>query len=97
MKPWRAVLATSGEASCREVGRKLQLYLDGELDPADIPRVRTHLERCRRCDLEAAVYREIKWALLSTVPAPDPAAVSRLQGFADQLVTGGPPSGGHSA
>ena len=51
------------EASCREVSRALQAYLDGHVDEVTARRVARHLEACRRCGLEAEVYTGIKEAL----------------------------------
>lgn len=79
------------EASCREVSRALQAYLDGHIDEVTARRVARHLEACRRCGLEAEVYTRIKEAVsrmdrdLSSLP------VARLRDFAQRLAEEGPP------
>lgn len=76
---------------CMHVGPKLQSYLDGEVDAATVRRVAAHLEYCRKCGLETAVYREIKRAL-ATREQPAADAVARLRAFGEQLAaTGGEP------
>ena len=72
-------------ASCREVMRALQAYLDGHIDERDARRVAVHLADCRRCGLEAAVYREIKQALARAAREVSPLAVSRLREFGRRL------------
>jgi anti-sigma factor RsiW len=77
--------------SCRQVGRLLQRYLDGELDEVAARRVMRHLEDCRRCGLEAAAYAEIK-ATLARRGAQVPAeTVSRLREFGERIAREGPP------
>jgi anti-sigma factor RsiW len=76
--------------NCLQVRRVLQSYLDGETDERTVRRVAAHLEDCRRCGLEAAVYREIK-AALARREAPDSDAVRRLHQYGRSLVT--PPGG----
>ncbi|MER6090346.1 anti-sigma factor family protein [Streptomyces bluensis] len=71
--------------TCRQAGRVLQAYLDGETDDATARRVAVHLEDCRRCGPEARAYREIKRALVRRTE-PDPDAVERLRGFARGLL-----------
>lgn len=48
---------------CYKVWRLLQDLLDGEPDPRVASYVMNHLEECRRCGLEAAIYRRIKESL----------------------------------
>jgi len=36
-------------ADCEETMRELEVYLDGELTPADIEHIRHHLEDCLDC------------------------------------------------
>ena len=77
-----------GEMSCREVARVMQEYLDGELHDPRHEGVAAHREKCRRCGLEAEVYRAIKRSLgRGNEPLPTE-AVHRLRGFADRLVAG---------
>jgi anti-sigma factor RsiW len=67
-----------------QVARVLQSYLDGEVGEATARRVVAHLADCRRCGLEAAVYREIKRSLTrGQAPAAD--AVARLRDFRESL------------
>ena len=88
---WVRMRGTPDVASCREVARALQSYLDGEVDELTARRVGRHLERCRRCGLEAQTYAEIKQALSRRGPGVvDPAAVERLRAFGDQLLDADP-------
>ena len=79
-------------ASCREVGRTLQSYLDGEVDEGTHRRIHEHLDDCRRCGLEAQTYRQIKAVLAQGEVALDPGTMARLRSFGEQLVTGDEPS-----
>lgn len=73
-------------ANCREVGRVLQTYLDGELDDADAWLVAAHLDECRDCGLESASYDRIKAALAQPMPeGADPEAIARLRSFGEGL------------
>jgi anti-sigma factor RsiW len=74
-------------ASCMQVMRVLQSYLDGHTDEVTARRVANHLEACRRCGLEAATYREIKAALARHAAAPDQAALDRLRAFGTALAS----------
>ncbi|MFP8904975.1 anti-sigma factor family protein [Streptomyces atacamensis] len=74
--------------NCLQVARVLQAYLDGETDEITARRVAAHLEDCRRCGLEASVYREIKSALARR-EQPDAGAVGRLRGFGEVLLRHG--------
>lgn len=78
-----------GPASCREVGRVLQSYLDGVVDDATAGRVAEHLEECRRCGLEYETYRSIKQALARRRDRVDPDAVARLRDFGRHLLEDG--------
>jgi anti-sigma factor RsiW len=80
-----------GELGCKEVGRLLQSYLDGEIDELRARQVARHLEDCRRCGMSAETYVEIKQALRrSAGPVPDE-AVARLRAFGEQLGEGWEP------
>ena len=81
----RRFLGTRDMASCMQVMRLLQSYLDGQTDEVTARRVANHLDACRRCGLEAATYREIKAALTRAAAAPDPSAVERLRSYAAGL------------
>ena len=76
------MLRRIGGARCIEIGRQIQTYLDGGLDPVDATKVSSHLHACRRCGLTAEDYRRLKSALAetSTPMAAEPA--QRLQALA---------------
>jgi anti-sigma factor RsiW len=78
---------------CAHVGRLLQRYLDDRLDPDAAAAVAAHLEMCRRCGMEASLYRELK-ASLRHLGAPPAATMDRLHAFADQLAASGEPGTG---
>ncbi len=81
--PWRSQAAT-----CREVARVLQSYLDGQVDDLTAQRVARHLEACRRCGLEARIYQEIKLSLSRRAPDIDTHSIARLRDFAARLTDG---------
>jgi anti-sigma factor RsiW len=81
----RRFLATKEMASCMQVMRVLQAYLDGQADELTARRVANHLAACRRCGLEAATYREIKRSLARRGAPADPGALERLRAFASAL------------
>ncbi len=81
--------------NCLQVARVLQSYLDGETDDVTARRVAAHLEDCRRCGLEASVYREIHNALARRAE-PDGGAVDRLRAFGASLLSH-PPAGDDDA
>jgi len=74
--------------SCRQVGKMLQSYLDGELDSGSAHRVAAHLEDCRRCGMEADTYNALKAALRSGAPGLADESVSRLRDFGARLARG---------
>ena len=81
--------------TCREMGKWLQHYLDGELDGPTSEQVQDHLLTCVRCGLEFDTYERIVDALHETAdesPAliTDEVAVERLRRFAEELAS---PSG----
>jgi anti-sigma factor RsiW len=79
--------------TCTEVGKLLQRYLDGHLDPPRGERLSAHLEDCRRCGLEADTYERIKLSLggdAFPVPAD---SLARLREFGDRLARGDEPIG----
>lgn len=80
-----------GQASCREVGRRLQAFLDHEVDHRTQERIESHLDDCRRCGLEADAYRAIKASISSRTPELDPAAMQRLRSFGEHLAGRGEP------
>ena len=72
-------------ADCREVGRVLQGYLDGEVEPDFAAKIDAHLEACRDCGLEAETYNRIKSSLARRHPAVDEEAIARLRAFGEEL------------
>ncbi len=74
--------------SCRQVGKVLQSFLDGETDDATRALVADHLEDCRRCGLGADTYLQIKAALARSATEPSPEALERLRSFSQRLVAG---------
>lgn len=79
------------EATCADVARVLQSYLDGHVDEMTARRVARHLEACRRCGLEAETYQAIRQALARRRPDVDAATVERLRSFAQRLGGQRPP------
>lgn len=78
--------------SCVEVAQLLQHYLDRQLDDGVFRRVSVHLDDCRHCEIEYTVYRDIKDALAGRGCQPlDPAVLSTLQRFCDELTRHSPP------
>lgn len=57
----------------------LQGYVDGEVDESMARHVSGHLERCRRCGMEAETYRSIKAAIGRTGPDRDGLTRRRLE------------------
>ncbi|WP_257004105.1 zf-HC2 domain-containing protein [Streptomyces sp. SA15] len=81
--------AAHRRVNCRQAARALQACLDGEAGEVTARRVAEHVEDCRRCGLEAAVYREIKNSLAGQeVPET---TTARLRDFGTALLTAGPP------
>ena len=81
-------------ATCRDVGRVLQSYLDDELDEHRAAKVSAHLEHCLRCGMEVKTYTHIKDALVRVaaegeVHPEDRLAIERLRRFADTLSANG--------
>ncbi|KUO14324.1 hypothetical protein AQJ91_47525 [Streptomyces dysideae] len=77
--------------TCMQVARVLQACLDGEADEVTARRVASHVEDCRRCGLETAVYREIKDSL-ARQEVPDEIVLVRLRDFGSALLmSSGPP------
>ena len=75
--------------SCRQVEAVLQEYLDNELDPAEVPKVLAHLEKCRDCGLEAELYTSMKNSLQAHQDAPSEDSMSNIRALAEQLATNG--------
>jgi len=71
--------------NCREVGLRLQSYLDGELDDMRMDQIRSHLDDCVACGLEADAFVNIKKEInAQSVPA-DSDALARLRSFSEQI------------
>ena len=77
--------------NCHQVGRRLQRYLDGELDELTARRIMRHLEDCRRCGMEAATYTEIKASLARRGEQLPDDTLARLRSFGEHLIEEGPP------
>lgn len=88
---WNRVHGTDGMASCLELRRTLQRYLDGEVDESTARRTARHLEVCRRCGLEEDTYRKIKRAVARRGAPPTPDGVRRLEALVQRLGAEGPP------
>jgi anti-sigma factor (TIGR02949 family) len=72
---------------CAAVARRLQHFLDGELDEARTAEIAAHLQECVRCGLDADVYEHIKASLARRGPDRiDDPALERLRDFADHLL-----------
>ena len=71
--------------SCRDVGLRLQSYLDGELDSDRAEQIRLHLDACVHCGLEADAFREIKQSLANLGSPSDADAVARLREFSARI------------
>ena len=91
MRSWRHRRSGGAEATCAEVARVLQSYLDGQVDEMTARRVARHLEACRRCGLEAQTYEAIKQALARRRTDVDSDALERLRTFGERLAHEGPP------
>lgn len=78
--------------NCMQVGRRLQRYLDGDVDDLTARRIMLHLEDCRRCGMEAAAYSEIKATLARRGEELPDDAVARLRSFGERLIEEGPPT-----
>ena len=86
---YRRIMGGPDVASCMQVGRELQSFLDGRVEGLTADRIERHLERCRRCGMKADTYREIKASLARRQSPVDPDAVARLRAFGEQLVAHG--------
>jgi anti-sigma factor RsiW len=72
---------------CEHVGIVLQHYLDGELDDRTASLVAAHLDACRRCGLEADLYRDLKAAIARRSDPPED-SLTRLREFGHRLSRG---------
>ena len=74
------------EVNCREVGRVLQSYIDGDVEPGFAEKIAAHLEQCKHCGLEYETYLRIKDALSRQgEQAIDDEAIARLREFGRTL------------
>lgn len=80
-----AAVVAPGALSCQQVAHVLQSFLDQEVDPSTVERIEDHLEQCRRCGMEAEVYREIKEALSRATPVVPELTLRRLHRFGEEL------------
>ena len=81
----------TGARACRRARRRLQSYLDGDLDATTADAVARHVASCARCDLEMRTYAAVKAALSRTRAARSVehgAAMDRLRRFAQDLAHG---------
>lgn len=88
------VTMASSRARCLQTMRVLQSYLDGALDDLHAQRVAEHLEHCRRCGLEAEIYRDIKASLAERERSLDRLTIERLQRFGKRLAQNGETTSG---
>ncbi len=86
MKDWIRRRRADREATCAEVAAVLQTYLDGGTDDLTARRVRRHLDRCRRCGLEAETYQAIKEALARHDRDIEAETLERLKAFGERLL-----------
>ena len=77
-----------GGSRCIEIGRQIQTYLDGGLEPTTAVKVSSHLHACRRCGLTASDYRRLKSALAETSNPVAAEHLQRLQALAAALASG---------
>lgn len=89
MSPWRRHRVADRPFTCREVGKLLQRYLDGETDEHTLAKIAEHLEDCHRCGLETRIYREIKASLARQAPRLPDSTLQRLRRFGEHLATEG--------
>ena len=59
-------------ATCHDVIRMLDDYVDRELDPKEIERIRRHLEICAACADEVHFEERVSHSSPSPSPPPDP-------------------------
>jgi anti-sigma factor RsiW len=75
----------NAEVHCREVGRALQHYLDGDVESDFAQKIAEHLEKCKDCGLEYETYKQIKDSLAEQDPGVDADAIARLRDFGKNL------------
>lgn len=75
----------ASKINCREVGRRLQSYLDGELDDNRMEQIKAHLDDCVHCGLEADVFTAIKTDLAKLSVPAESDALQRLREFSSRV------------
>lgn len=83
----RLLRRASTEVNCHEVGKVLQSYLDGEVEPGFAAKIAAHLEKCKDCGLEYETYSRIKSSLNAHEAHVDAEAVDRLREFGRKLTS----------
>ena len=82
----RLLRRASSEVNCREVGRALQSYLDGDVESDFAEKIAAHLEKCKDCGLEYETYMRIKDSLADRQNDQlDADAIARLREFGKNL------------
>lgn len=75
----------ASKMNCREVGRRLQSYLDGELDGDRMEQIKAHLDYCVECGLELDVFTAIKTDLAQLPVPAESDALQRLREFSTRV------------
>lgn len=84
----RLLRKASTEVNCREVGRVLQSYLDGDVESDFAEKIAAHLEKCKDCGLEYETYTRIKDSLSGmNNDEIDADAIARLRDFGRNLTS----------
>ncbi|MEO0495282.1 MAG: zf-HC2 domain-containing protein [Actinomycetota bacterium] len=82
----RLLRRASPEVNCREVGRVLQSYIDGDVESDFAEKIAIHLEQCKHCGLEYETYIRIKDSLADRQNDQiDADAIARLREFGNSL------------
>ena len=81
----RLLRRASTEVNCREVGRVLQSYIDGDVESDFATKIAAHLEKCKDCGLEYETYSRIKASLANQPSTVDADAIARLRDFGRDL------------
>jgi anti-sigma factor RsiW len=89
MSWWRRG-ARGGRPGCMQILPQLQAFVDGEVDGRTAQEVADHLRDCRRCGLEASVYRELQASLRRQVRVPK-STLAQLEEFVRALDGQAPP------
>ena len=73
------------KTNCREVGLRLQSYLDGELSNDRMDQIKAHLAECVECGLEEEVFTAIKTDLHMMAAPAESDALARLRDFSARI------------